>query len=485
MPHTLFIVDDEESIRKGIVLALGADYTVRAFSSGEELLERMKKGELPDLILMDIGLPKISGIEALREVRRLYADVLVIMITAFEDPKSIISAMKLGAYDYVIKPLVIDALEINIRNALETVRLRKEVHRLQKRLIEERLPSFIGESRAIRSVMELVEKVAKSEDTPVLIIGETGTGKEIVAAAIHYKSPNFNGPFITVNSAAIPGELLESELFGYEKGAFSGARASGKKGLVEQASNGTLFLDEVADLSREGQAKLLRFLESGEYYRVGGTKKLHVKTRVVSATNRNLEKMIDSGLFREDLFFRLGVIKVELPSLRERREDILPIAKHFLLEMNKKYSKFFEGLSPDAEQYLENNPWKGNVRELRSVIERGVLLGEGPRIVRKDLESGGAKKAKSLIRAENDKGAGLAPLSADGLDLPAAHDSLDRHYFLQALKMSGGNDTKAAQLLRMNYYSFRYRKRQLELEQTWDPLLCEENWAKKIGKIDK
>ena len=267
--YSIYIVDDEETIREGVSMALEANYQVKAFATAEGAMDAMKDHP-PDLVLLDIGLPGMDGIEALGKIKDLYPDVLLIMITAYEDINTVISAMKLGAYDYVVKPLYMDALEATVRNALETIRLRKEVQALQEEYLRENLPCFIGESNAIQDVMEFIGMVAKSPDTPILIIGETGTGKELIAHAVHYRSPNFKGPFITVNCAAIPKDLIESELFGYEKGAFSGARASGKKGLIEEAANGTLFLDEVGDLSPEAQAKLLRFLEDGEFYRVGG-----------------------------------------------------------------------------------------------------------------------------------------------------------------------------------------------------------------------
>jgi len=267
---TVYIVDDEQTIREGISMALETNYRVRAFASAEAVIKALKK-EVPDLILLDIGLPGMDGIEALRKIKDLYPDMLAIMITAFEDFRTVISAMKLGAYDYVVKPIQMDGLEVTIRNALETIRLRKDVQLLQEQYLKENLPCFIGESNVIQDVMEFIGMVAKSPDTPILIHGETGTGKELIASAIHYRSPNFKGPFVTVDCAAIPKDLVESEMFGYEKGAFSGASVSGKKGLVEEAANGTLFLDEVGDLSQEAQAKLLRFLEEGEFYRIGGT----------------------------------------------------------------------------------------------------------------------------------------------------------------------------------------------------------------------
>jgi two-component system response regulator AtoC len=338
LAYTLFVIDDESSITEGIKLALEASYRIVTFSDAESAIEVIKS-DPPDIILLDIGLPDMNGIEALEKIKALYPDMLVIMITAYEDIATVISAMKLGAYDYVVKPVHMDSLEVTIKNALETIKLRKEVQTLQARYLQENLPCFIGESRAILDVMDFIEDVAKSPDTPVLLIGETGTGKELIASSIHYHSPNYQGLLTTVNCAAIPTDLIESELFGYEKGAFSGAQSSGKKGLIEEAAGGTLFLDEVGDLSLEAQAKLLRFLEQGEFYRVGGTKKHHIQTRVVSATNKNIEEMIKDNRFRNDLYFRLGVIRVEIPSLNERREDIIPLAKHFLFAFNTKFNK--------------------------------------------------------------------------------------------------------------------------------------------------
>ncbi|MGD9076436.1 MAG: sigma-54 dependent transcriptional regulator, partial [Desulfobacteraceae bacterium] len=272
--YSIYVVDDENTIREGVTMALEANYQVEAFATAETAIDAMKDRP-PDLVLLDIGLPGMDGIEALGKIKDFYPDVVIIMITAYEDINTVISAMKLGAYDYVVKPLHMDALEVPVRNALETIRLRKEVQTLQEEYLKENLPCIVGESSAIQDVMGFIGMVAKSPDTPILLIGETGTGKELIAHAIHYRSPNFKGPFMTVNCAAIPKDLIESELFGYEKGAFSGARASGKKGLIEEAANGTLFLDEVGDLSFEAQAKLLRFLEAGEFYRVGSTKRLH------------------------------------------------------------------------------------------------------------------------------------------------------------------------------------------------------------------
>lgn len=261
MRFSLVLIDDEESIREGICLALDSEYEIRAFGTAEEALDIIV-ADPPDLILLDIGLPGMNGIDALRRIKKLHPEIPVIMITAYEDIQTVISAMKLGAYDYVVKPILMEGLEITIRNALESIRLRKEVQVLQEKYLQDNLPLFVAESDEIRDIMDLIALVAKSPDTPILILGETGTGKELIASAIHFRSPHFNGPFIAVNCAAIPKDLIESELFGYEKGAFTGASPAGKKGLIEDAAGGTLFLDEVGDLRREAQAKLLRFLEN-------------------------------------------------------------------------------------------------------------------------------------------------------------------------------------------------------------------------------
>ena len=459
--YTIYIVDDDELVREGIISALESDYNLKAFPTAEDVLESLKT-ELPDLILLDIGLPGMSGIEALAKIKDISQDILVVMITAFEDIDTVISAMKQGAYDYVVKPLHLDTLKATIQKALETIRLRKEVQVLQESYLKENIPCFIAESDAIQEVMDFIGKVAKSPDTPILIIGETGTGKELIASAIHFRSPNYKGPFVTVNCAAIPKDLIESELFGYEKGAFTGAKVSGKKGLIEEAANGTLFLDEVGDLSTEAQAKLLRFLEAGEFYRVGGTKKLHVQTRVVSATNKDIDEQLEKNLFRNDLYFRLGVIKVELPSLKERRGDIMPIAKHYLVEFSKKFRKRFTGFTSEAERTLLEHNWIGNVRELRNIIERGILVGTGPKLTSEDL----GLETEEERKTQTQKGgkAGYPPLVSEGVDFPSIQESIEKHYIKEALRLAGGNESKAAKLLNINHHTFRYRRKKLAVE---------------------
>ena len=461
IPYSIFIVDDEESIREGISMALEDVYKVKSFSTAEAAIKTFEKNP-PDLVLLDIGLPGMNGIEALGKIKARYPDVLIIMITAFEDINSVISAMKLGAYDYVVKPIHMDGLEVTIRNALDTVRLRKEVQGLQEECLKENLPLIIGNSSAIQDVMEFIGKVAKSPDTPVLIVGETGTGKELIARAVHYRSPNFKGPLISVNCAAIPKDLVESELFGYEKGAFSGASPSGKIGLIEESANGTLFLDEVGDLGPEAQAKLLRFLEEGEFYRVGGTKKLRVRTRIVSATNKDLEHLIEEGRFRKDLYFRLAVIKVNVPSLNERPDDIVPIANYFLYEFSRKFGKTITGFSSGTVEAIKTHMWTGNVRELRNLVERGVLVGMGLELTAQDLGIGGHHETAAIKHTKGHLT--FAPLQDTGIDLSTALESLERYYIKEALTLAGGNESRAAKLLKVNHHTFRYRKKKLQIK---------------------
>ena len=294
-----------------------------------------------------------------------------------------------------------------------------------------------------------------------MILGESGTGKELIASAIHYRSPNFRGPMVTVNCAAIPHHLLESELFGYEKGAFSGASVNGKRGLVEQARGGTLFLDEVGDLDIEAQAKLLKFIETGKFYKVGGVREIHVRTRIVSATNKDLAHLIGKGEFRTDLYYRLGVIKIKIPSLNKRREDIIPIAKYFLLKFGDKFGKTITDISPEARKFLEELDWRGNVRELKNIIEQAALIANGSVIMPEDL------KVDTCLPSDGDKpllSQDLPPLTpSDGIQLESVMKSIEKQYIDNALKLSGGKEAGAAKLLHLNYSTFRYKRRILDI----------------------
>lgn len=457
--YTLFIVDDETTIREGITAYLEDDYTLYSFETAEDALADLTR-RAPDLVLLDIGLPGMNGIQALERFREIRPDLLVIMITAYEDVNSVIQCMKQGAYDYIIKPIQMEGLDVTIANALDTIRLKKELKQLQENQIRKNMPCFIGESRAIHDIMDYIERVAKSPDTPVLILGETGTGKELIASTIHHRSPNFQGPFMTVNCAAIPRDLIESELFGYEKGAFSGAAATGKKGLIEMADKGTLFLDEVGDLNLEAQAKLLRFMENGEFYKVGGTEKRHVSTRIVSATNKNLEEMIENNEYRSDLYYRISVIKIKVPTLNERDGDVQIFARYFLQVFNDKFGRSLTGISKTARVLLERFQWKGNVRELKNMMERAVLTAEGPELTPEDL---GLKPRGGP--AEKDVPLALPPLSLDGVDLNGMRSYMDEFYFSQAMELAGGNETRAARLLKLKHHAFRYQYKKIISDQ--------------------
>jgi DNA-binding NtrC family response regulator len=452
--YSIYIVDDEQSLAKGIAASLLKEYRAVPYHTAEAALPAIK-ADPPDLVLLDIGLPGMSGIEALEKIKKDYPDIIVVMITAYEDIDTVISAMRLGAYDYVIKPIQMDSLLITIRNGLETIRLRKEIIALQDTYLKENMPFFVGKSKAIQDVMQLVGNVSKSTDTPVLIVGETGTGKELIASAIHYRSPVFRGPLVTVNCAAIPKDLLESELFGYEKGAFSGADEAGKKGLVEAAVAGTLFLDEIGDLSLEAQAKLLRFLETGDFFKVGGTKKIKISTRIVSATNKDLESMMQQGLFREDLYYRISVVKIEIPTLSKRQEDILPMARQFLVEFSNKFGKTFTSISPEAEAALINHSWSGNVRELKNIVERATLIGNGPELTPEELGFG-------ALPADEVYSASASMIPPEGVDLDGILEAIERDYIEEALRLADGNEARAAELLHMKYTTLRYRCRKIQ-----------------------
>lgn len=452
--HSLFVIDDDDAIRDALIFSFDAQFDLQTFPDGTTGLAALRQ-QAPDVVLLDVMLPDQSGIDILGEIKAIAPSTQVIMITAVQEAAPAVAAMKRGAFDYVTKPLQLEALEIAIGNALATVRLRREVEQLQAQYLAENIPCFIGESNAIKSVMELIERVARSATTPVMILGETGTGKELIARSIHYRSANFRGPLVCVNCAAIPDHLIESELFGYVKGAFSGAQSTGKNGLIEEAHNGTLFLDEVGDLGADAQAKLLRFLENGEFYPVGGTKLRHVQTRVVSATNRNLETFIEQGRFRADLYYRLGVVRLSVPSLNERPDDILPLAKKFLFEFSKSFNRPLQGISPEVERALREHRWKGNVRELRNVIERAVLLGERDCIAVADLDLPGSPAARPATTP-------FPPLPPEGIDLTALETTFERFYIDQALAMAKGNESRAARLLNLNHHTFRYRRKKTQ-----------------------
>ena len=455
MNYSLLIIDDEESIRDSLSMALGRQYAVTTRATGKEALTGLA-ALAPDLVLLDIGLPDISGLEVLDGIRRTVPHAAVIMITAFEDLDTVISAMKRGAFDYLVKPLRMDALKLCLERAGSSIRLGKEIRELQDRALREQIPFFVAESEALTDVVQTVAKVAVSPDTPVLIEGATGTGKELVASSIHHRSPNFRGPLVTVNCAAMPGELIESELFGYAPGAFSGAGRKGKAGLVEEAAGGSLFLDEIGELPPSAQAKLLRFLQHGEFYPLGSTAKRTVRTRILAATNRDLEDMVARGAFRQDLFYRLAVVRIRVPSLASRRDDILPLARLFLHEYGEKFGKRFSGLTEAAHEALLNHDWTGNVRELRNIMERSALMACGPELDAADLGLGDGCTPQG-----GETGESLPCLTQDGVDLPGLLQDLEGEYYRQALNLAEGNESRAARLLNVSRDTFRYRRGKL------------------------
>ncbi len=456
--YTIAIVDDEETIRDSLEMVLSQDYDISCFQDAESFLFSMET-LLPDLVLMDIGLPVMSGIDALTIIKQKIPDLPVIMITAFEDIQMVIRSMKKGAFDFILKSMNSDILELTLKKAVASIALRKEVKLLQEKYLKDHEPVFIGESKHIEDVMDFIHMVAKSPDTPIMIMGETGTGKELIAKAIHARSPLFQGPFIAVNCSAFPDELIESELFGYDDGAFSGAKKQGKRGLIEEADNGTFFLDEVADLSLAGQAKLLRFLESGEFYKIGSTKKHAVRVRIVSATNKNLEDLMKRDLFRKDLFFRLCVVKAKIPSLNERKEDIPVLAKYFLFQFNQKFKKNIGAISLEAENILLSHPFTGNVRELKNIIERAALIAKTDTLTGEDL---GIQPPTPAGTPSPDKMTDItASIPEQGLHLAGLLEKIEKKYMEQALLLTRGNESKAARLLKMNHHTFRYKLKKI------------------------
>ncbi len=445
----ILVVDDEHLIRWSLEQNLKKQgYDVLTAGSGEDAL-RLVRDEQPDLILLDIQLPGISGLEVLEKVKEFDEDILVIMVTAQGGLETAVNAMRLGAYDYINKPFNLDEMAIVIRKALETSDLRREVAGLRSEHKKIGPPNIIGASKHMKSVLEMMDKVAKSEASTVLIQGESGTGKELVAKWIHYKSNRVEKPFVAINCAAVPATLLESELFGHEKGAFTDAKSM-KKGLFELADGGTVFLDEIGDMEVGMQAKLLRFLEDRTFRRIGGSKVMAVDVRIVSATNKDLMKAIEEKSFRNDLYYRLQVIPIYLPPLRERREDILPLANHFIENYAKEFNKHVKGISNMAEKMLLEYNWPGNIRELKNVIERALILGSDDMLLLEHLpleiiaKGGGAPVA---VPGSPFK------LPAEGVDI----EEVEKELIRQALECTEWNQSKAAKKLNLGIDAFRYR----------------------------
>ena len=385
MRFKILVIDDEPILRNSLEIALKAsDYEVITAQSGEEGLDLFQK-ENPDLILLDHWLPVMNGDEVLRRIREKDAEVPVIIMTAQGSIELAVNSMKMGAFDFLVKPFDLERLEILVQRALDRVRLKKEVEWLRAQYREKFRVGIIAVSKEMKEVLDLAGKVAEGTDTTVLIEGETGTGKELLAEYIHYLSPRSAFPFIPINCGAIPKDLFESELFGYEKGAFTGASEKGKIGKVEAAEKGTLFLDEVVDLTPAAQVKVLRVLEEKEYFKVGGVEKKTADVRIIAATNRDLGEEVKKGNFRPDLYFRLNVVRLFIPPLRVRKEDILPLFRYFVERFNEHFNKRFSTIDADAEEQLLAYSWPGNVREIRNTAERIILLEKGDRILGRHL----------------------------------------------------------------------------------------------------
>jgi two-component system response regulator AtoC len=416
------------------------------------------EAEPPAAVLLDINLPDGSGLDVLRKVRQQQQDAVVIMITANVLVDETIAALRGGAYDFIGKPINLEELHVAIRNGIEANRLRKEVNLFRRERAQQfSFDQIVGDSHTMREMLALAHKVAESEVSSVLLQGESGTGKDLVAKAIHYHSTRSESPFVAINCAAIPGTLIESELFGYEKGAFTDAKTR-KEGMFEQAEGGTLFLDEIGELELSLQAKLLRVLEEGSFRRVGGLKDLPLDVRVIAASNRDLKTEGESGRFRADLFYRLSVIQIDIPPLRERGDDIRVLAEHYMSNFKSRLRKNIDSIDSEALAAFRAYRWPGNVRELRNVIERAMILEDGDEITLKYLPRGLVTDS----RAGSEGHPGVRPdqirLPRDGVSLEEVEMSLVR----QALEQSRGNQTKAAELLDISRDQLRYRMKKLE-----------------------
>ncbi|MCS7082166.1 MAG: sigma-54 dependent transcriptional regulator [Bacteroidetes bacterium] len=438
--HRVFLVDDDRHYARLISYRLSqhSELAVEVFHSGEAMLERLEEG--PEVILLDIMMPGMSGIEVLRQVKQALPDVPVIMVSAQGALNVAIEAMKLGAYDYLVKGQDdLSKLETTVKNALQAYALQNEVRRLREELPQHyRFEEIVGESEPMQQVFRLVQKAARSEIT-VLIHGESGTGKELVARAIHYNSARRNGPFVVVNCAAIPKELVESEFFGHEKGAFTGAYAR-KIGKFEQAHGGSIFLDEIGEMEPALQVKLLRVLQNREIQRVGGHETIHVDVRIIAATNRNLREAMHKGEFREDLYYRLFSFPIYLPPLRERGQDVLLLARHFLKQALREHPEGPKKFSREALQAIARHTWPGNVRELKNAIERAVLMAEGPEITAADL----FLEAHEPKPVSNGEASGVPLRSGSVIREIVPLEEIKRQAVIHAFESCGRNVDRAA-----------------------------------------
>jgi two-component system response regulator AtoC len=461
MTERILVVDDEKLIRWSLRKNLSATgYEVLEAVDGQQALE-MLDGDGADLVLMDIRMPQKSGLEVLAHVTATHPEIPVVLMTAFSSVEGAVDAMKRGAFDYLMKPFNHDEVLLVVRKALETTRLQRELALMQRQqLTEFGTDNFIGKSEKIREVCRLINKIAASTASTVLVLGESGTGKDLAAKAIHYSSDRASKPFVNITCSALPEPLLESELMGHEKGSFTGARER-KRGLFEVADGGTVFLDEIGEMGVGLQAKLLRILEEKTFRRVGGTRDLHVDVRIVAATNRNLEQAVREGVFREDLYYRLMVIPVEIPPLRERLEDIPLLITHFIDRFNIEFRKKTHGLTSDAMDCCEQYAWPGNVRELRNVVERAMILENKEFLDVEDLPHALREAFENFDLGGSARGAGSAvfELPDEGFALREMEEQMVR----QALQKTDGNQSRAAELLDISRDSLRYKMRKFDM----------------------
>jgi two-component system response regulator AtoC len=459
----IMVVDDQDTIRHFITRALEHEgHIVTPAPSGERAMDLFAESP-PDAVILDLKLPGMSGMDVLTKIKEIETQTIVIMITAYGEISSAVKAMKAGAYDYISKPVDLDHLIMSLNRALESKKLWLEIaHWRKKELLRFDFDFIVGTSKPMKDLMQVVESVAKGNNTTVLIEGESGTGKELIANMIHQLSPRKAQPFMEINCGSLPEQLLESELFGHERGAFTDAKIQ-KQGLFELADGGTVFLDEVGEMSLTIQVKLLRVMERMTFKRVGGTRDIKVNLRIISATNRDLAKAVREGTFREDLYYRLRVVPLTLPPLRERREDIELLAKHFLSQYDKSFSKDFYGFSDEALRRMRDYGWPGNVRELKNVIERAVLLFEGDVVETEHLALGdmaGPRRASPLPELESVITGGIPD---NGIDFDRIICDIETELISRALMESEYNQSLAARLLGISRDKLRYKIRVLGL----------------------
>ncbi len=460
MTATVLTIDDDDMIRTFFGDILEEEgYEVLLAATGAEG-ERLLRQKPVDVVLLDLRLPDVDGLVILRRIKRQDLNVHVIVLTAYGEVSTAVEAMKLGAYDYIDKPSDSSKLKLVIKRALKELAMQREIERLREKAGAYRGKWIVGDNEEMRGIARLVDKVAQGRAT-VLLQGESGTGKEVVAEAIHEQSPRVDRPFTPINCAAIPEDLLESELFGFEEGAFTGASRR-KKGMIEVADGGSLFLDEIAEMAPKMQAKMLRVLETQKVRRVGGTSDVQVDVRFIAATNRDLKAAIKEGAFREDLYYRLGVVVIDVPPLRERIEDLELFVAAFVDEFNQAMGRSVSGVSREALRLMRRYPWPGNVRELHNVIERAMVLCEQDEIQPAHLPA--ELSAGDAPLGSTDPPDRPHDLPNDGLDLRGVVTDLERRYIEQALERTDGNQTEAARLLSISRDQLRYRLEKYGLE---------------------